>query len=292
MFNSLIKKYCESEAKKFDAWLIKHNEENPFPSNVLQIKNIPYIDDSNIRHTLDIFMNKEDTSSKPILINIHGGGLIMGSKDENRLLCADLCLKGFIVFSLEYPLVPTVTVQQILCDLSIAINKVGEISKKYSSTNGLYLCGDSAGAYLCTYLAALQNNKEMRDSIHSVEIEPKIKALGLQSGMFYTNKFDKIGIFLKDAFYGKNYKKDSFSKYINPESLIEYLPPCYLITANGDYLRSYSQEFYNVLHKQSSEHELLDIDDSVLTHAFAALMPEIKESQEANQKMVKFLKRY
>lgn len=34
-----------------------------------------------------------------------------------------------------------------------------------------------------------------------------IKALGLISGMFYTNRFDKLGLFLPKYLYGRDYKK-------------------------------------------------------------------------------------
>lgn len=43
-----------------------------------------------------------------------------------------------------------------------------------------------------------------------------IKALGLISGMFYTNRFDKLGLFLPKYLYGRDYKKSSYAKYVNP----------------------------------------------------------------------------
>ena len=40
----------------------------------------------------------------------------------------------------------------------------------------------------------------------------------LISGMFYTTKFDKIGLFLPKYLYGKQYKKAPFAAYVNPEN--------------------------------------------------------------------------
>ena len=48
--------------------------------------------------------------------------------------------------------------------------------------------------------------------------ELKVHALGLISGMFYTTKFDKIGLFLPKYLYGKQYRKAPFAAYVNPEN--------------------------------------------------------------------------
>ena len=58
-------------------------------------------------HRLDVY-RPESMEEKvlPIVINVHGGGLLLGNKEFNRCFCALLCKKSFLVYSIEYQLVP------------------------------------------------------------------------------------------------------------------------------------------------------------------------------------------
>ena len=128
----------------------------------------------------------------------------------------------------------------------------------------IYLCGDSAGAYLCVYLAAMQRNPDVAKVAKVPKIVPEIKALGLISGMFYIHKPDNIGFFMPKLVYGKNWKKEPFAPYTDPENPgiagKGNLPPCFILTAKGDFLRHYSRNFAKALKKNGCEHTLLDID--------------------------------
>ena len=72
---------------------------------------------------LDIY-RPEDSQEKilPVIINVHGGGLIIGNKEFNRYFCALLCKKGFLVYSIEYRLVPDCEFYEQLSDFSDAMN--------------------------------------------------------------------------------------------------------------------------------------------------------------------------
>lgn len=111
--------------------------------------------------------------------------------------------------------------------------------------------------------------------------------------MFYTTRFDNIGIFLPNIVYGRGWRHAPVREYIDPEnpSLIAALPPCFLVTARGDFLRHYSRDFAATLKKNGLEAELLDMDEpEKLAHAFAAMLPETAAAQRANAAMADFLK--
>lgn len=123
----------------------------------------------------------------------------------------------------------------------------------------------------------------------------KIKALGLISGMFYTNRFDEIGIFLPKSLYGKKYKHSAFSIFINPEhpAITSSLPPCFLITSHNDNLRQYTIDFTEALKRNGTECELLDFPpDKRLTHAFSVFNPTMDESQKVIISMVHFFQKH
>ncbi len=295
MLEKLLNKQIAKQEKVLEKWLTKHDKENPFPNDKVKIsENISYLD-NNKSHLMDIYQPYNNEKILPIIINIHGGGFLLGKKEVNKLYCAELAQKGYIVFCVEYPLSPKAKIIDILNDLIIAINKINEIAIDYNGDNNdLYLTGDSAGAYLCVYLSALKNNPNLN---HLLKIEnkiiPTIKGLGLISGMFYTNKFDQIGVFVPKLIYGKNYKKNYNSAYYNIENkeIISYLSPCFLVTNKGDFLRHYSVNFSKKLAKYNIKYKLLNINSKkMLPHAFVAMLPETEEAKIANKEMIEFFK--
>lgn len=230
----------------------------------------------------------------PAIINVHGGGLIMGNKEFNRFFCAHLCKLGFVVFSIEYQLVSDVKVFQQFADVSAAMDYIGHSILIYGGDpNNVFMVGDSAGAYLITYTVAMQNSPVLASVANVRPSFLNIKALGLISGMFYTNRFDEIGIFLPKTLYGKDYKKSAFSPFINPEhpAITTHLPPCFLVTSHDDHLHQYTVDFTNALQSNGTICELLDFPpDKRLTHAFSVFDPAMDKSQEVMQAMVRFFR--
>ena len=296
MFEKLLNKQIAKQEKVLEKWLTKHDKENPFPNDKVKIsKNISYLDD-NKSHLMDIYQPYNNEKILPIIINIHGGGFLLGKKEVNKLYCGELAQKGYIVFCVEYPLAPKAKINDIIDSLIIAINKINDIAIKYNGDNKkIFLVGDSAGAYLCVYLSALKNNNNLLKSFNFNKIKPNIQAIGLVSGMYYTTKFDQIGLFLPKLIYGKKYKQKYENVYYNIENedIINFISPCFLITGNGDFLKSYTIKFDKLLTKYNVEHKMIcGKSNKLLPHAFSCMLPEIAESKNANNEMIKFFKKY
>ena len=119
----------------------------------------------------------------------------------------------------------------------------------------------------------------------------RVDALGLVSGMFYTTKLDQIGLFLPPMLYGKDWRRHPFRPYMNPEhpEIVSHLPPAMLLTARGDFLRRYSQQYAKALQNSGADCRLIDLDgERELPHAFAALLPEAPESRQVTKDMISF----
>lgn len=266
-----------------------------FPDDVVEYKNIAYIEDSDAAHRLDVYRPKKAGDKKlPVIINVHGGGLILGNKEFNRYFCADLCKLGYVIFSVEYRLVPDCMFFDQCEDLSRAFDFVEEnISKYNGDANEIFAAGDSGGACLLTYAAAMIKCRKMAVAAGVTPSNINIKALGLISGMFYTNRFDKLGLFLPKYLYGKNYKKESFFKYVNPENpeLINALPPCFLVTSENDNLKHYTINFTKALEKNNKYHKMIKFEKKPkLTHAFSVFDPTLKESGKTIREMSNFFR--
>lgn len=281
------------QRKYFAAETIKRNSRFQIPDDIQLDADIPYLEDKNPAHQMDIYRPTRLVPSRPVIINVHGGGLIAGSKEFNRRFCVQLCKHNFLVFSIEHQLVPEVSVHQLFEDVSRAMDAVkAYIPQYHGNPQQVYMVGDSAGAYLIAYTIAMQRSPELAGAAHVQPSSLSIQAAGLLSGMFYTRKHDLIGLFLPKYLYGANYQKSPFAPYTNPEhpAILSNLPPCFLSTSSGDFLRRYTLSFANALEKQKSPHMLYHPAASrKLLHAFSVFDPERPESQEAIHTMVKYL---
>lgn len=223
-----------------------------------------------------------------MLVDLHGGGFLLGKKEVNRLFCADMAKRGFLVFCPEYPLAPEADLFAILRSLTASLDDIARKLPEYGGDpERFFLCGDSAGAWLCVYLAVLQNSPALREAAGVAESRLPIRAIGLQSGMFYTTKRDKIGFFLPSSIYGKDWKNHPFRPYMDPEhpEILRALPPCFLTTSAGDFLRGYSRQFSAALKRAGVDHVFQGFLAKSLPHAFAAMLPEREECRQVNDAM-------
>ena len=231
-----------------------------------------------------------------MIINVHGGGLLLGNKEFNKYFCALLSKRGFLVYSMEYRLIPDCTFFDQLRDIFLAMDFV----KEHAAADGgdlshVYLVGDSGGACLATYANAIQNSKKIAKAAGVKPSELKVHALGLISGMFYTTKFDKIGLFLSKYLYGKQYKKAPFAAYVNPENpeLLYALAPAWLVTSHNDHLRNYTIRFEKALTAAKKEHEIVDFPkNKKLTHAFSVFEPFLPESHAVIDMLTEYLRKF
>lgn len=292
-----IKKIFYKQRMDFEASTKQRDKELPFPKNVDEIKDIYYSDDHLSAHRLDIFRPTDRKSEVlPVIINIHGGGLLMGSKEFNRFFCARLCKTGYMVYSIEYRLVPDCSFFDQLSDVFMAMDYIKQrIADDYGDTANIYACADSGGACLLTYASAMIHNNKLANAAGIKPASIKLNAIGFISGMFYTNRFDKIGLFLPKYLYGRHYKKEAFAPYINPEcsDITEYLPPVFMVTSRNDNLRRYTTDFAMALKKHNACHKLINFPKkSSLTHAFSVFEPFLPESTKTIRAMITFFKQY
>lgn len=102
-----MKNIFYKQREDFLKTLPERDKKFTFPDDVEEIKNVPYASDGLPAHRLDIYRPRKAGGQKlPVIVNVHGGGLIIGCKEFNRYFCANLCKKGYLVFSVEYRLVP------------------------------------------------------------------------------------------------------------------------------------------------------------------------------------------
>lgn len=257
----------------------KHAKQTP--PDVERVKDIPYIDDGNLYHQLDVFYPKGTSSTDrlPVIIDIHGGGWMYATKDLNEYYCRSLADRGFTVFSISYRLVPDVTVNEQIQDVMQALDWISKNMGNYPcDESSIMLTGDSAGGQLSLYSSVLLQSTELREIFQVPRVKLNIDALLLTSPVAYM-KQGALSVYTK-TLWGKDYKDKPTYSYMNFDEIIDYakeLPPVYLITSSGDTLaHSQTLQTAELLKSKGVEATLRDYDKfngKSLPHVFSVLEP-------------------
>ena len=118
----LIARLLLNERAKFDRNCGELQTTRPFPEDVEEIRDIPYLPDSESVHRMDVYRPKGAEGPLPVVLDVHGGGLALGSKAYNRWFNAQLCRRGFLVYCADYRLVPEHRVFDAYADISAAMD--------------------------------------------------------------------------------------------------------------------------------------------------------------------------
>ena len=281
--NLILKSTINKKRREFDTLSTGKTIPGALQDNVTEFRDVPYIQDGDRAHMLDIYSPICHAEQVSVIVNIHGGGLIMGNKEFNRHFCLSLCNHGFLVFSIEYRLCPETTVFGQLQDIAAAMNYIDKMIPKFKGKPGIvHMVGDSAGAFLALYTAAIQRNPMLARTAGVRPSYLEIQSMALISGMFYTTRKDSIGLFLPKALYGEGYKKHSFYPFLDPSvpAVGLSLPPCMLITSKKDKLYGYTKDLAAALQRCGTPCKLKNYgDDPHLYHAFCVFEPELPESR-------------
>lgn len=277
MINHFMKKLSEKSYLKDIARI----DLSKFDSNIKAIKDISYINDNSIEHKLDIFY-KNNNELKPILIDIHGGGFISGSKEMDSLFANYLAQRGFVVFTLNYRLAyPAITVFDQIKDISDAVKWIISNAEKYEGNiDAMYIAGHSAGGVLAIAESLLCNDKNMRADFNLDDRNYKYNGIILDCGAmhFYVKNIAYWG--MRNMVFPKGYKKMDKYQYLifEKNSKLSTLPETVLLTNEKDELKKMTYYFKKVLDNNYVDNKLIDIGTD--GHMGIIFEPYTDENQE------------
>lgn len=117
--------------------------------------------DKTVDLTMDIFQPKNDTLSKrPLVVWIHGGGFVSGSKENMISRCDGFAKLGYVAVTINYRLSRTLTgvietaVSDAVSDSQLAIDFLRTHATEYGiDTDQIFVGGSSAGGITSLHLA-------------------------------------------------------------------------------------------------------------------------------------------
>ncbi|WP_083383289.1 alpha/beta hydrolase [Planococcus halocryophilus] len=221
---------------------------------VTVVKNLSYHDSPN--SLLDIYYPKEAVDSMPVILWIHGGGYVGGSKESRQDYAMSLANAGYVVANIDYSLAPTALYPGPVVQANEALAYMKIHASQYGGDmERVFIGGDSAGAQISSQIAALISNVELANNM---AIQPAISSNQLQGALLLcgiynmdtlrTTAFPNIDFFLT-AYTGAE-PFESFAK-IDELSTVQHIssdfPPVFITAGDADPFVSQSIELVDVL---------------------------------------------
>ncbi len=138
--------------------------------DVERVVDVRYGQDSP-RNRLDVYRHREHPTGCPTLLQVHGGGWVIGDKrEQGRPLMLQLASRGWVCFAPNYRLSPRATFPDHLVDVKRALAWVREHGHEYGADPGfLVITGGSAGGHLAALAALTQNDPEYQPGFEDAD---------------------------------------------------------------------------------------------------------------------------
>ena len=244
----IIRKAFDKGGYKMNSALEKH-----IPQHVSAIPNEQY-DLTDPDAYLDIYLPEQAEQSVakyPLIVWIHGGAWVAGSKEQVANYCKILSGEGYVVAAVNYSLAPRNTYPKPVHQINSALQYLMIHSERLSiDTTCIVLAGDSGGAQLAAQLGTLTTVPAYASQL---AILPTLQPSQLAGLILYCGAYDLDKVKLTGKFSGfvknvlcaysgdKNFMENemfatlSVYQYVN-----EDFPPSFISAGNGDPLAEHS----------------------------------------------------
>lgn len=124
--------------------------------SVWETNNLTYRKASNVDLKLDVYLPQPLTAPNPTVINIHGGGWVVGTKDSEAVDVIPYLSRGFTVVNVGYRLGGVALAPAAVEDLRCALRWVVQNAERYKfDLDRIVTTGYSAGGHLALTTAYL-----------------------------------------------------------------------------------------------------------------------------------------
>jgi acetyl esterase/lipase len=165
----------------------------PFPMRrrgVERVRDVVYARTAGLDLMLDVYRDPGRSSGCPVLLQVHGGAWVLGSKNEQGLpLMGQLASHGWVCVAADYRLSPGATFPEHLIDLKRAIAWIRRhIADFGGDPSLLVVTGGSAGGHLASLLALTPNQPEYQPGFE--DVDTSVRACVSFYGVYdFTNRF-------------------------------------------------------------------------------------------------------
>lgn len=261
------------------------------------IADIMYQENSNA--FLDLYTPANLEESVPVILWIHGGGFVGGSKDSRRDYAMTLAHDGYMVANIDYGLAP----EQLYPGPVVQANAALEYLLQHAADFGgdmdrVFIGGDSAGAHIASQLSAVLSNEALAADMG---IQPAIKSETLRGALLFCGLYNMKTIastgFPNIEYFLNTYTGTAdFEKFarIQELSIVQQVTPdfpdSFIAVGDGDPLASQSAELAGAIRLQGAAAETMFFEGTGknLQHEFQYALDTL-DGQETLARTLNFL---
>lgn len=197
------------------------------------VKNVRYSDDGGNTTSGDVYYDESllpERGKYPVILNIHGGGFVMGDKSYRECISSFYAKNGFFVYNINYRMPEERKIKGILSDCADALNYLNELVHTYPiDLEKTILTGDSSGGFLVLGLAAACCSEEFREAMGMPKITVNIAAVAPLCGMCDLKKIMQtplpFGLIKDIANIAFDFKTDNKVSNLKEYELCDYITP-------------------------------------------------------------------
>lgn len=156
-----------------------------------RVKNVPFASAGGREQRLDVILPKRSGTRRPAVLQIHGGGWIIGDKREQGWpLLNYLASNGWVGFNANYRLSPSATWPDHLIDCKRALAWIREHADEYDiDPDFVVVTGGSAGGHLTAMMALTANDPRYQPEFEHADtsVQAAVPFYGIYD---FTNRLD------------------------------------------------------------------------------------------------------
>ena len=268
-----------------DEMMTTKANKSPLPDDLVCFEGISYEGPDGAPLVADVYRPK-DTSADPlpVVVFVHGGGLLMGSRKTNRDYVELLARRGYVVFVPEYRVLEETDGIGAIAAVCAGLSYLESHAAEYGGDlSRMLINAESAGSFPALYTAALLRSPILQNELGIEAPELPVRGLACFGGLLYTTGDDPVGLVYHRAVYGNRLRDKDFMELMNPENprIETSLPSVLQVTSGADFLKSHTLRYDESLDRAGHDHRLIYYEEGAeLTHAFPSLRPELPQSME------------
>ncbi len=247
----------------------------------------------------DIYYPKGTRGTLPVIVSVHGGGWVYGTKEVYQFYGCSLAQRGFAVVNFNYRLAPEHPFPAALEDINALFGWLKEHgAEHHADVNNLFAVGDSAGAQLLSqYMAMLTNESfgKMYTDLYGFRFPGvRVRAVALNCGRYEMTapEDERMDSLFRAYFNGEPSEFTELTetkKYLTPQ-----YPPAFVMTAYYDFLRGEAQPMTEAVLRAGVHaecHLYGSGEDARIGHVFHCNM-HLEEAKKCNDEECAFFRRY
>ena len=264
------------------------------PEDVVRYDDISYGSESEMQ-VLDVYRPKDKEDLLPVIVSVHGGGWVYGDKERYQYYCMSLARRGFAVVNYSYRLAPEHQFPAPMEDINSVFGWILDNREKYGlDTENLFAVGDSAGGQILSLYADICTNEEYaKNYTFKVPEGLHISAVALNCGQYNLEKTEGMTRQLMEEYLPEKGTEEELRLLSSDLYITEKFPPAYVMTAEGDFLRTQAPEMYRKLREKNVVCELHEYSsaDEELMHVFHLDMRS-EAAKQCNDQECEFFRRF